>query len=141
MFSEVLLRSLIPILGNQYTPEECQSLASYIAESLEINPREGNNIPFLRDSILKYLNHPQTVESANKLKVSRLDAASKLQDISVGISQLGKLSAKSLKSQLLADPHDQTLANDIYNLNFGYKQSLGEILFQVKHNQGGKLGF
>lgn len=141
MFAEVLLQALGPILGDQYTPNELQNLASYISESLEINPREGDNIPFLRDSILNYLQHPQTHAAAHKLKASRLDAATKITNISQGIEQLSGLSSAALKSKLLATPVDHTLAKDIYDLNFGFKHTLGEIIFACKHNQGGRLGF
>jgi hypothetical protein len=141
MFSEILFTALSPILSHQYSPQEISSIANYISESLEINPREGDNIPLLRDSILNYLNHSQTLQASQNIKNSRLEAASKLQDISVGIDQLSQLSASALKSKLLALPVDDTLAKDIYDLNFGYKQNLGEIIYAIKHNQGGKLGF
>jgi hypothetical protein len=141
MFSEILLQALTPILSDQYSPEEIQSLASYISESIEINPREGDNIPFLRDSVLNYLKHPQILSASENIKKSRLAAATQIKNISVGIGQLGQLSAKSLKSKLLAQPIDQSLAKDIYDLNFGHKQNLGEIIELCKFNQGGRLGF
>ena len=76
-----------------------------------------------------------------KLLQSRLDSASKLHDLSTSIQQLSTLSTAALKSSLQASVTDQSLAKEIYNLNFGYKQNLGEIIYQTRFNQGGRLGY
>jgi hypothetical protein len=141
MFSENLFRALKPLLQSDYSEQDIQELASYISESIEINPREGSNVSFLRDSILNYVNSEIVQQKHAEILKSRLDSASKLQDISTSIQQLSTISTASLKSTLQASVTDQTLAKQIYNLNFGYKQNLGEIIYATRHNQGGRLGY
>jgi hypothetical protein len=141
MFVDILFNSLKPLLQVQYSEEEIYELSVNIAQSIEINPREGSNISFLRDSVLNYINSPEIQQRFKDLNNSRLESATKIKNLNLGISQLETLSSIGLKSALEGTVTDQTLAKEIYNLNFGYKQNLGEIIYQVRHNQGGKLGF
>ena len=141
MFNEILYNSLLSLMQVQYSEPEIRRIADYISDSIEMNPREGNNISLLRDSILNYLNHPVVLEKHKQLVKSRTEAAQKLSKLDTGIAQLDKLNSIGLKSRLEGSVIDQTSAKEIYLLNFGYKQNLGEILYQIKHNQGGKLGF
>jgi len=141
MFVDILFNSLKPLLQVQYSEEEIYELSVNIAQSIEINPREGSNISFLRDSVLNYINSPEIQQRFKDLNNSRLESATKIKNLNLGISQLETLSSIGLKSTLEGTVTDQTLAKEIYNLNFGYKQNLGEIIYQVRHNQGGKLGF
>jgi hypothetical protein len=141
MFSEILFTSLWPLLQADYSQDEVRDLSEYIADSLEINPREGNNIPLLRDSILNYLNSPVVQQKHKELLHSRFQAAAKLQQLQVSLGQLSQISTQALKSSLQVSVTDGTIAREIYNLNFGYNQNLGEIIYKTKFNQGGRLGF
>jgi hypothetical protein len=138
MFSEILFKALIPLLQDNYSLEEIQTLSVNITKSIEINPREGSNIPLIRDSILKYLHHQSTLDAFRRLSQARYNSLSSIKQLSDGIQDLDKLSTSALKSKLLAYIEDKSLAQEIYNLNFGYKQKLGEILYHTRFNQGGK---
>jgi hypothetical protein len=141
MFSEILFSSLWPLLQADYSQEDVKELSSYIAESLEINPREGNNIPLLRDSILNYLNSSVIQQKHKELLNSRFQSAAKLNQLQVSLGQLNQISTQALKSALQVSVTDQSIAREIYNLNFGYNQNLGEIIYKTRFNQGGRLGF
>jgi len=141
MFSEILFTNLWPLLQADYSQEEVRELSEYVADSLEINPREGNNIPLLRDSILNYLNSSVVQQKHKELLNSRFQAAAKLQQLQVSLGQLNQISTQALKSSLQVSVTDGTIAREIYNLNFGYNQNLGEIIYKTKFNQGGRLGF
>jgi hypothetical protein len=138
MFSHVLFKALVPLLQDSYSLEDIQMLSVNMAKSIEVNPREGSNIPLLRDSILKYLQHPNTLDAFKRLSQSRYSSLAAITQLSSGIQDLQKLSTAAFKSQLLADIEDKSLAKEIYNLNFGYKQNLGEIVYHTRFNQGGK---
>lgn len=140
MFHESLYSALSPLVGDDYTPAEIVTLANQIAEYIEVNPREGNNIPYLRDSILEYLESPATIANFQKINQERTRISTELNQLSSGLADLEKLSAQILRESLQVQVVDVKLASEVYTLNFGYKQNLGEVIEACKNNKG-TLGF
>lgn len=140
MFHEALYSALFPLIGDNVAPEEISSLANHIAELCEVNPREGNSIPYLRDSILDYLESPATVSNFQKIQNQKTKIATELKELSAGLADLSKLSSQVLRESLQVQVVDVKVAKEVYLLNFGYKQTLGEIIEACKNTKG-SLGF
>lgn len=140
MFEDALYMSLVPLIGTDFPAQEITNLAHRIAELIEINPREGNSIPHLRDSILQYLESPATINNFKKIEETKIKFATELNSLSSGLADLDKLSAQILRESLQVQVVDVKLAKEIYSLNFGYKQNLGEIIEACKNTKG-TLGF
>lgn len=133
MFEENLFISLQPLLAG-YPDSFVKKLASKIARLVEINPREGANISSIRDSIIGYLNSPETLNKFMQLQETKQRVATEVASLDQSIADLEKLNTEALKSQLEVQVAESTIAKRVYSLNFGYKQLLGEILEASKHN-------
>ena len=140
MFEDALYQALVPLIGTDFPAHHISSLATHIADLIEINPREGNQIPYLRDSILQYLESPQTISNSKRIEETRVKFATELNSVSSGLADLDKLSAQILRESLQVQVVDVKLAKEIFSLNFGYKQNLGEIIETCKNTKG-TLGF
>lgn len=140
MFHEAVYSSLLPLIGDEYSPTEISNLANHIAELCEVNPREGNSVPYLRDSILEYLESPQTLANFQKIQNQKTQISTELGQLSAGLADLDKISAQTLRESLQVQVVDVKVAKEVYLLNFGYKQTLGEIIEACKNTKG-SLGF
>jgi len=138
MFDEVLFLALQPLLSDELSESNIRSLSSTISRALEANPREVEHVPLLRESILTYLKHAHTQAFLKKKEQQQKAFAENITSISSAIQDLQNLSAKAFKLEAFSDITDNSLAKEIFNLNFGFEKTLGEIIYQTKFNQGGE---
>lgn len=136
MFTEILAHCLTPLLSLQYTSEYIFELASSIADLLESNPSNLDDLNINRNLILDYIQSETVKTIIDHVLDQQTSLASHLATVLPGIADLDKLSTAALKNQLLNLPLDNQLSKDIYDLNFGCDQTLGEIIYQTRFNQG-----
>jgi hypothetical protein len=89
---------------------------------------------------LEYLESPQTINNFKKIQQTQNKFATEYHSVSSGLADLDKLSAQLLRESLQVQVVDVKVAKEIYTLNFGYKQTLGEVIEKVKNTRG-SLGY
>ena len=66
MFDEILAIALKPLFVDNLNDNQINQLASEISNLIEVNPREGSKVPFLRDAILDYLTSDKIIQHLDK---------------------------------------------------------------------------
>jgi len=139
MFEDKLFDVLHPLLSSHYDEDYIKSLASHMTSLIEVNPRDGSDIPLLKDHILDYLEHPATIDHVKSEVEKRESLLAKLHNISERNTEaLHTLGQLALTSSLT---HDKEAIADIFRTNFAGKINWGDMIFAFRFNHDITSGY